>query len=349
MKSLGELKGVSCRLIHTGQHFDPMMSDDFFAKLGITSPDVNLGVGQNSQGQDQQTASIIAEYANYLDKEGAPDYLLVVGDVTSTMACSIVAAKRGIKIGHIEAGLRSFDRAMPEEINRIVCDSLTQLFFVSDPAGIANLATEGQSSSDVYNVGNIMIDSLRAAKDHIDQSTVLTDNGLTAGEYVMLTLHRPSNVDDRKAITEILEAVEEVSKTMRVVFPIHPRTSKRLEGFGLKLPANTVQTGPVSYFDSLCLIRDAYAVLTDSGGIQEEASVFAVPCLTLRWNTERPVTTTLGSCELVGNDKAKILKAWNDLKAGNWRPIEQIPLWDGKTAGRITEIIERRWVRGESE
>lgn len=331
------------RLIHTGQHYDPNLSQVFFSELGIAPPEHNLQVGSGSQ--TLQTARIMEGYENVLVRSGVPRGVIVVGDVTSTLACSLVAAKLGLPVAHVEAGLRSGDRSMPEEINRIVTDGLADPLFVSDPEGLIHLAREGHAPTSIHLVGNVMIDTLMRELPHASESGILESLGLRPGEYVYLTLHRPSNVDSRDVLMRLIAMFTTLGKELPVVFAVHPRTQKNLETLGIGITGlpGLIAISPLGYRDNLRMIQCAKAVFSDSGGIQEEASQLDVPCLTLRENTERPVTVRLGSCELVGAEPDLIMEAWNRVKRGQWKKATPIPLWDGKSAGRIVQILKESW------
>lgn len=324
------------RLVHTGQHYDQKMSEVFFKELGIPEPDINLGIGSGSQAA--QTAGVMTGFEPVCLKE-APQWVIVVGDVNSTVACTLVCAKMGIRVAHVEAGLRSFDRAMPEEINRIVTDSLADLLLTPSEDGNANLRREGVAEERIKLVGNIMIDSLIENLPMSRQATVLSRLGLRPGNFAFVTLHRPSNVDDRGSLTAIMAEVERLAGRLPVVFPIHPRTRKQLSEFGI-----TPSEGrglqliePVGYHDSLCLTENARLLLTDSGGLQEEATYFRTPCLTLRPNTERPVTVTIGSNRLTSLQR--LPSDIDELLRGPERRGEVPALWDGQTAGRTLKEI----------
>ena len=333
------------RIVHTGQHYDYAMSGVFLQELGLREPFVNLETGAESDGQDEQTAAIIERYGQFLDKNGSPHGVVVVGDVNSTLACSIVAAKRQIPIAHVEAGLRSFDRLMPEEINRIVCDSLSSVLLVSEQSGMVNLEREGHSRESMHFVGNIMIDSLMQALGQADKSDIQDRFGVKPGQYVYLTLHRPSNVDNPEILKSLLQTFDELSIEKPIVFAVHPRTRKQMNRLRISFQSKSMITSePLCYTDSLKLMRDAWAIMTDSGGMQEESSVLGIPCLTLRFNTERPITTTLGTSELVGNDSAAIKDAWRRIAGDRWRKANPIPLWDGETAGRIVDVLKKEWL-----
>lgn len=342
MAAYGEASNIEPMLVHTGQHYDERMSDLFFRQLGIPQPDINLGIGSGSHAV--QTAAIMQAFEQVV-LDHKPDALLVVGDVNSTIACGLVAVKMGVKLIHVEAGLRSFDRSMPEEVNRLLTDSISDLLFCTEQSGIDNLRNEGVADKKVFLVGNVMIDTLLKNRDRADESTILTDEHLTSKGYAVLTLHRPSNVDNPEVLGRLLDALEVVQADMPVIFPIHPRTRKNLAesplGKRLETMTNIRLLDPIGYLDFLKLMAEARLVLTDSGGIQEETTILKVPCLTLRENTERPVTASIGSSEVVGTDTQKILAAYRLVTDGNWRKPEIPPLWDGKAATRIVEIIAR--------
>lgn len=331
------------RLIHTGQHYHDKLSDVFFDELGIPAPTHNLNVGSSPQGE--QTARILTAYEAVLLNGEAPAGVIVVGDVTSTMACALAAAKLNIPVAHVEAGLRSFDRTMPEEVNRVVTDALSDLLFVSDPDGLLNLAREGAAREKVHFVGNIMADTLYRELPRAEKSPILEDLGLWAGAYAYLTLHRPSNVDDINVLTALLICIGEIALNVPVIFAVHPRTRGRLQEASahFTLPEGIRFVEPLGYRENLRLIQCAKAVLTDSGGIQEESALLNVPCLTLRSNTERPVTVKLGTSELVGNDPGRIRSAWQRVVAGQWKKAAPIPLWDGHTAERIVAQLRLVW------
>ncbi|HEU0207756.1 MAG TPA: UDP-N-acetylglucosamine 2-epimerase (non-hydrolyzing) [Candidatus Udaeobacter sp.] len=326
-----------CRLVHTGQHYDQKMSDVFFSELGIKAPDINLEVGSDSHAV--QTATIMSRFEPICQSE-SPDWIVVVGDVNSTMACTLVAAKLGIKVAHLEAGLRSFDRTMPEEVNRIVTDALADLLLTPAIDANENLKREGVSEQKIKLVGNIMIDTLVENLAKGDQRKTLEMLDLTEGDFVYVTLHRPSNVDASDSLHEIMRELSALSHQMPVVFPMHPRTKKMLSEF--KVPMSSSNglkvIDPIGYHDSLNLTKNARLVLTDSGGLQEESTYFRTPCLTLRPNTERPITITLGSNKLTSISKLRsdIEQALSSSKRIGTVP----PLWDGQTAKRtVQEII----------
>src|SRR5438874_359769 len=302
MKKASDLKGV---LIHTGQHYDEGMSDVFFRDLGIPVPDVHLGVGSGSHAEQTARIMVESEKVCVAEKTAKPDMVVVVGDVNSTMACTIVAAKLLIPVAHVEAGLRSFDRTMPEEVNRLVTDALASLLFTTSRDADENLKREGVEASKIFFVGNVMIDTLLK---HREKAAALKVE--KPKQYALVTLHRPSNVDDPSVLGPILEALEQISKSIPVLFPIHPRTAKRVQDFGLSM--NGIRTmDPFGYLEFLNLESTATVVLTDSGGLQEETTILGVPCLTLRNNTERPVTIDHGTNIMVGPDKTRILEAFH--------------------------------------
>jgi UDP-N-acetylglucosamine 2-epimerase (non-hydrolysing) len=323
---------VDALLVHTGQHYDPNMSDVFFRELGIRPPDINLGVGSGSHAV--QTAHILTGFEAVCEKE-RPDWVIVVGDVNSTMACALVAAKMGIRIAHIEAGLRSYDRTMPEEINRLVTDALADLLLTPSEDADANLLREGIPRDKIKFVGNIMIDALLDNLPKARSSDILTRLGIEPSRFVYVTLHRPANVDDPEHLAALVAALERISRRLPVVCPLHPRTRKKLEDAGgtPHAEARLIWLEPLGYHASLCLAENARVVLTDSGGLQEEATFFRTPCLTLRPNTERPVTVTSGSNRLTKIDR--LLQDMDDILAGPERLGRIPPLWDGRAAERI--------------
>ena len=327
MKKAADLDSI---LVHTGQHYSEGMSDVFFRELEIPVPDIHLGVGSGTHAE--QTARIMVEFERVCANE-KPDLVVVVGDVNSTMACAIVAAKLVIPVAHVEAGLRSFDRAMPEEINRVVTDALASLLFTTSRDADENLEHEGIDASKIFFVGNVMIDTLLKHRRKAVALQIQKPN-----HYALVTLHRPSNVDDPNVLGRILEALEEISKSIPVLFPIHPRTAKSIRDFAL--PINGIRTmDPLGYLEFLNLEASATVVLTDSGGLQEETTILGVPCLTLRNNTERPVTITHGTNTIVGTNKARILEAFRRILNGDWKPSGPPEFWDGHAAERIVRII----------
>lgn len=327
-------------LVHTGQHYDAAMSDSFFDDLGMPKSDVHLGVGSGSHAV--QTAKIMTEFEPVVLRE-KPDWVLVVGDVNSTIACALVCAKLGVKVAHVEAGLRSGDRAMPEEINRILTDSISDLLFTTSEDADVNLAKEGIPAMRIRFTGNVMIDSLMDHLKIAESSTVREVLGINAGEYAVTTLHRPSNVDEKGTLSGILGALIAVAENIPIIFPVHPRTLARIDefGFGEQIAASGIRLiEPLGYLDFMRLYSGAKMVLTDSGGLQEETTVLGIPCLTLRHNTERPVTIEMGTNLLVGTDPAKIKQAAFDVLDNKTVLNAKIPpLWDGKTAGRICDEL----------
>ena len=329
-------------LVHTGQHYDAALSDIFFRQMGIPAPDVNLEVGSGSHAV--QTAEVLKRIEPVL-LERQPDLVLVVGDVNSTIAVSLAAVKLGIPVAHVEAGLRSFDRSMPEEINRILTDALANYLFVTEEDAIQHLLKEGRPRESIYLVGNVMIDSLRHFLPIAQKSPIGDDLGLKKGadwqRFAVLTLHRPSNVDSTEKLAELLGAIDAIAAQIPVIFPVHPRTQQHLTQAGIKTHPQLRLTPPVGYLDFLCLLTKSTLVLTDSGGIQEETTALGVPCLTLRENTERPITITEGTNLLIGTDPAKILAAAQAILAGKGKPGRIPPFWDGHAAERIVEVLLR--------
>lgn len=328
------------KIVHTGQHYDTAMSDAFFDDLGMPKPDIHLGVGSASHAV--QTARIMTAFEPVVLEE-KPDWVLVVGDVNSTIACALVCSKLRIKVAHVEAGLRSRDRAMPEEINRILTDAISDLLLTTSQDADENLLREGIAADKIRFVGNVMIDSLLDHMKLAERSTVRGDLGLTDGEYAVVTLHRPSNVDDKNIFGGILNALVSVSERLPVIFPVHPRTRARMDefGFGDKIAASNIKLiEPLGYLDFMRLYSGARLVLTDSGGLQEETTVLGIPCLTLRENTERPITIEMGTNILVGTDPDKIRRtAAEALDAGPRTDARVPPLWDGRAAGRICDEL----------
>lgn len=327
MKKVPELQAL---LVHTGQHYDEGMSDVFFRDLGIPRPDIHLGIGSGSHAE--QTARIMIAFEKIcLDEK--PDLVVVVGDVNSTMACTLVAAKMNIRVAHVEAGLRSNDRTMPEEVNRLVTDALADILFTTSRDADENLKREGVDPKKIHFVGNVMIDTLMK---HREKAAAL---GRKDESYALVTLHRPSNVDDPKVFGGILDALREIAQEMTVIFPIHPRTMKRIQEFGFDT-GKIRMTEPFGYLEFLNLMSQAKLVLTDSGGLQEETTILGIPCLTLRHNTERPVTITHGTNILTGPDRGRILEAFRRIRSGNWKPAGLPELWDGHAAERIVDVLK---------
>lgn len=329
-------------IVHTGQHYDENMSDTFFRDLGIPAPDHHLGAGSGSHAV--QTAAVMVAFEQVCERD-RPDMVVVVGDVNSTLACSVVAKKMQLAVSHVEAGLRSFDLSMPEEINRMVTDAISDLFFVTEPSGVDNLLREGKARDRIHFVGHVMIDNLLYQLGKLDEETSnrFPTNGLKQrlGTYLFLTLHRPSNVDDPTVFARIAEALNTLAAAYPIVFPIHPRTRSRMEAFGIRFDERIVLLEPLGFMESLNLWKDAAAVLTDSGGLQEETTALGIPCITLRNNTERPITIDMGTNVLAGNTTEGILKAFErQMTAGGTRdPARRPPLWDGKAAERIVAVL----------
>jgi UDP-N-acetylglucosamine 2-epimerase (non-hydrolysing) len=349
MDAFAKTGRIQTILVHTGQHYDEKMSKLFFRDLGIPEPDINLEVGSGTHAA--QTAEIIRRFEPVV-LQHQPDWVVVVGDVNSTIACALVACKLGVKVAHVEAGLRSFDRTMPEEINRLLTDSISDLLLVSEPSGVENLKREGVSDGKVHFVGNVMIDTLMRHRARADQSKILETMKLQRGRYAAVTLHRPSNVDDAGTMGSILEAFETIAKELAIVFPMHPRTRKNIAAMGLEKRLTSIAglttPEPLGYLDFLKLMADSAIVMTDSGGVQEETTILSVPCLTLRLNTERPVTISEGTNRLTKPESAAILAAYraqrerfsvskstNSGKSSASRPA----LWDGRAAERIAQVF----------
>jgi UDP-N-acetylglucosamine 2-epimerase (non-hydrolysing) len=334
-------RGVAQRLVHTGQHYDAKMSDVFFADLGLPEPDVHLGVGSGSHAE--QTAKVMLAFERALEELPGVGWVLVPGDVNSTLAATLVAAKRGIRVAHLEAGLRSFDRRMPEELNRVATDHLADLLLTPSADGDANLAREGIPADRIVRVGNVMIDSLHAALPAARARAVPQSLGLAPGCYAVMTLHRPSNVDDPDTLARLLGALAEIGSELPVVFPVHPRTRARLAEPRFEALATAIRTiEPLGYVDFLSLTSQARLVLTDSGGLQEETTALGIPCLTLRENTERPVTVDEGTNEVVGTDPARILAAARAALQGRGKRGRVPALWDGKAGERVAEALLAR-------
>jgi len=344
MDALANRGGVRQTLVHTGQHYDANMSEVFFEQLGIPVPDVNLDVGSGSHAV--QTAQIMIRSEEVLLRQ-KPDLVLVYGDVNSTVASALVCAKLQIPVGHVEAGLRSFDRTMPEEINRLLTDQVVDLLFTPSEDGDANLIREGVSADKIFLVGNVMIDTLaRLIGKARDRWPVVADElGLPLGattsqDYVLVTLHRPSNVDDQASLKRIILALEGISERAQVVFPLHPRTRERIGEMGAASGRDALcLLDPISYLDFVALQSRATAVITDSGGVQEETTYLGVPCLTVRENTERPITVSLGTNTLVGQDMELLTSEVNRALDGEGKRGGIPPLWDGLSAGRIADVI----------
>ncbi|HEU4687574.1 MAG TPA: UDP-N-acetylglucosamine 2-epimerase (non-hydrolyzing) [Vicinamibacterales bacterium] len=332
--------GVTYRLVHTGQHYDADMSDRFFEELELPRPDAHLGVGSGSHAA--QTARVMAAFDEEIAQHPA-DIVVVVGDVNSTLACALVAAKRNIPVAHVEAGLRSGDRRMPEEINRVLTDHLADWLFTTEESAAENLVAEGIPSSRIHFVGNVMIDTLLYHRQRASARPVLGELDLSPRGYALCTLHRPSNVDTPESASNTIAALREIAARITTVVPLHPRSKGRLQEFGLFDQLARIErlivTGPKGYLDFLALMNQARFVFTDSGGIQEETTALGVPCLTFRENTERPVTLTHGTNQLVGIDPARIAEAVDRLLAGHG-PAGRVPhLWDGRAAERILDVL----------
>jgi len=341
MKAFNKRGGFETLLVHTGQHYDENMSKLFFDELGIPKPDINLEVGSGSHAV--QTAEIMKRFEPVVT-DFKPNYVLVVGDVNSTIACGLVAVKLEVKLIHVEAGLRSFDRTMPEEINRILTDVISDLLFVTEQSGVDNLKKEGVNSGKVHFVGNVMIDTLLANTHKAEKSKILNRLGLDEKYYGVITLHRPSNVDVLNKFDKIVTAFDHIQKEINLVFPIHPRTKNNLKGtkLGDKLGkmVNLLLIEPVSYLDFLKLMANSAFVMTDSGGIQVETTILHIPCMTLRENTECPVTLTEGTNRLVHIETEDILKSYREIKAGQFKRNRKTPkFWDGKAAIRIVNVL----------
>lgn len=340
MKAFRANDRIESLLVHTGQHYDEKMSDLFFHQLEIPEPDINLEVGSSSHAV--QTSDIMRAFEPVL-LEHKPDAVLVVGDVNSTIACGLVAVKLGIRLIHVEAGLRSFDRTMPEEINRILTDCISDILFCTEQSGVDNLVKEGVAKEKIFLVGNVMIDTLLANRTKAAESDILDKLGMDGEDFAALTLHRPSNVDDPEVFTGILDALEVIQKDMPVVFPIHPRTLRNLKSFNFEsrfeqMP-NLKLIEPLGYLDFLKIMSCAKLVLTDSGGIQEETTILRVPCLTLRENTERPVTVESGFNRIVGTKPEKIVRAYRQVMKSDNKEHHMPSLWDGHAAERIVQEI----------
>jgi UDP-N-acetylglucosamine 2-epimerase (non-hydrolysing) len=326
---------ISYRLIHTGQHYDKKMSGDFFEQLGIPEPNINLEAGGGTQAE--QTAAIMIRYEKVL-LESKPDLVLVVGDVTSTMACAIVAQKLHVKVAHVEAGIRSGDWTMPEEINRMVTDSITNYFFTTTEIANDSLRKTGVTDDRIFFVGNTMIDTLLINRTKFIKPAIWDELGLQAGNYIVMTLHRPANVDEEGKLKELLQEIIDNSENLPLIFPVHPRTAKILQGLGVS-SERLHMIEPLGYLEFNYLVEKAKAVVTDSGGITEETTVMGVPCMTLRDNTERPETITIGTNELLGTNPKAIKPAFDKLFKGEWKKGGIPELWDGKTGGRIINAL----------
>jgi UDP-N-acetylglucosamine 2-epimerase (non-hydrolysing) len=339
-RELSQCDNFAPILIHTGQHYDETMSKVFFDDLQMPKPDKYLGIGSGTHAQ--QTGSVMIELEKILLEEH-PDLVLVVGDVNSTLAAAITAAKLCLPVAHVEAGLRSFNMSMPEEINRLLTDSLSEFLFVTEESGITNLQNEGIADNKIHFVGNVMIDSLIQFRSQAGQSSILETIGLEPDTYALLTLHRPSNVDDPENFNKILQALEKIQTELPIIFPIHPRTRKQLSSLDLENRIESmpflVMVDPLGYLDFLKLMMEAKLVLTDSGGIQEETTFLNIPCLTLRKETERPITVEQGTNSIVGNDVDLIIEKARNIIDSDKSVCDTPPLWDGNTAKRILEVL----------
>jgi UDP-N-acetylglucosamine 2-epimerase (non-hydrolysing) len=341
-RALSAREGVRSRIVHTGQHYDERMSDVFFRQLELPEPDVYLGIGSGSHAE--QTGRVMMAFEKVVQEE-KPDLVVVVGDVNSTLAAALVAAKLHVSVAHVEAGLRSGDRSMPEEINRLATDAIADLLFVTERSGLEHLRREGVLDERVHFVGNVMIDSLVHFRAKAAETPILDDLALAPKTYALVTMHRPRNVDNPERLAEVVRILETVAERYPVVFPVHPRTRKNLADAGLddRLAAldGVRLLDPVGYLEFLKLMEHAVVVVTDSGGIQEETTYLGVPCLTLRPNTERPVTVEVGTNVLLPLDAERVAERVRDVSAGRFKQGDVPPLWDGKAAERIAEILVR--------
>lgn len=331
---------ITCRVVHTGQHYDAAMSDVFFEELGIPEPDHHLGCGGGSHAE--QTAKIMVAYEKLCIEE-QPDVLLVVGDVNSTLACSIVATKLHVPVAHVEAGLRSGDRDMPEEINRLVTDAISEWYFVTEPSGVEHLRNEGKPEKSIHHVGHVMVDNVLYQRDILEREPrgegPVTEFKNKNPRYGVVTMHRPSNVDDREVFTAIAESLKIISEDLPLIFPVHPRTRQNMEKFGIDLGENIELLDPLGYMDFLDAWKDSVLVLTDSGGLQEETTALGVPCITIRENTERPITIDEGTNILAGTDPSTIKREAMAIIQDGGKKGRRPELWDGKAAERIVEIL----------
>jgi UDP-N-acetylglucosamine 2-epimerase (non-hydrolysing) len=326
---------IQYRLVHTGQHYDAAMSDSFFEQLQIPKPDINLGCGGGTQAE--QTAAIMMAFEKELTHNPC-DYVLVVGDVTSTMACSIVAKKLNTKVIHVEAGIRSFDLTMPEEINRMVTDRLTDIYFTTSKTACENLANEGIPESRIHFVGNVMIDTLLRNKPFFRKPELFNEQHLQKGKFLVITIHRPSNVDDGKRLKDILNEILANCRSIPVIFPVHPRTARVLEKSEFRND-DLILSEPLGYLEFNWLVSNSLAVITDSGGITEETTVMGIPCMTLRDNTERPETCTIGTNELIGTKTSAIKPALDILFNNKWKTGSIPEKWDGHAAERLVKVL----------
>jgi UDP-N-acetylglucosamine 2-epimerase (non-hydrolysing) len=327
-------------ICHTGQHYDEKMSKIFFDELGLPTPDFYLGIGSGSHAV--QTAGVMVAFEKILLEE-KPDLVIVAGDVNSTIACSLVAKKMHIPVAHVEAGLRSFDRGMPEEINRILTDAISDLLFVTEQSGLDNLKKEGVDGGKIFFTGNVMIDSLVRNQSLIDASGILQQLELSKTGYIVATIHRPSNVDTPESLSGILRLLNKYAQGRKVLFPVHPRTRSNIRTFGLEkdISPELILTEPIGYIDFLCLVKNARLIITDSGGIQEESTYLGIPCVTLRDNTERPITVKIGTNYLAGTDMSNADRIISEVLDGNVKKGSIPELWDGKAAERICQAVSK--------
>lgn len=347
LSALDAYPQIKSTLVHTGQHYDQNLSEVFFRELGIRAPDVSLEVGSGTHAR--QTADILVAVEQLLtrfeERGDRARRLVVVGDVNSTMAASLAAAKRCVPVAHVEAGLRSGDRSMPEEINRIVTDSLADMLFVTEPSGVENLRREGHANDTIHLVGNVMIDTLQRHIDTAKKRPALGELGVKPNGYAVVTLHRPSNVDRERNLRGLVDVLLRIAGRLPILFPVHPRTQHRLEEFGLREPLAGAPgvhlMPPLPYLDFVCLTSQARAIVTDSGGLQEESTVLGIPCLTMRTTTERPITVEQGTSTLVGEDYPKLEHLLGEVIEGRYKTGRRPDLWDGKAAGRIAAILVR--------
>lgn len=346
VRALQQQDVLTFKIIHTGQHYDREMNDVFFEELGIPQPDIFMGAGGGSHAQ--QTAKIMVAFEELCQAE-RPAAVLVVGDVNSTLACSIAAKKLNIPVAHVEAGLRSGDLTMPEEINRLVTDSISDWFFVTEPSAVTHLQREGKAESAIHYVGHVMVDNVLFQADKLgsadtsayETSAIKAMRSANGGRYGVITLHRPSNVDDAAMMSTLAGALREIAAELPLIFPVHPRTRANLDSFGIDLGPNVTLVGPQAYMAFLNLWKDAAVVLTDSGGLQEETTALGVPCITIRENTERPVTVDEGSNVLVGTDPARIVAEARKVLRGEGKQGRRPHLWDGKAAERIVAVLTK--------
>lgn len=335
-KKQSEGAQVVYSLVHTGQHYDSQLSDVFFEDLEIPQPNANLEVGSGTHAE--QTAEIMVRFEKYL-KNNPTDWVVVVGDVNSTLACSLVAKKLGTKVAHVEGGIRSNDWSMPEEINRLATDAITDIFFTTSIFANENLRKEGKNDQQIHFVGNTMIDSLIKNLSRINKPPFLSKNHIIEKEYYLLTLHRPSNVDNPQMLQNVLHNILDSTEGIKIIFPIHPRTQERLKAIDFRWPDRVILTGPLRYLEFLFLIKNSKAVITDSGGIQEETTYLHIPCLTLRPNTERPETVSVGTNVLIGDDMKMLERSIKKIQKGEWKKGGIPDYWDGKTGERIINIL----------